>query len=704
MATLQNLRNRAGILLAAVIFIALASFVLGDLLKSGNSLIRGKQMEIAKIDGESIEYPEFQASFDEISKIYKTNNQVNNLDDKAYQQILNQTWETMVQDRVMGKIYEDLGIDVTSEEMFDMVQGNNLHPIIVQIFGDPQTHQVNKSNVIRFLKYIEENPTSPQKESWMNVEKQILSSKKLSKYTDLVAKGLTVNSLQAKQSIIEKNVTASLKFIQKKYTSITDNDIKCSDAELKKYYDEHLSEFDQKSQKILTYVVFDILPSSDDDRDALDYINKLKSDFIVADNNVQFVNANSDTRFEDIYQTEKELIPSVSAWAYSATINDVLGPIKDGDYYKLYKLNAIKMIPDSVKASHILIRVENASESKAAIAKIDSLKKLIESGRLSFELAARTNSADGSSQQGGDLGWFKRGMMVPEFEKAAFMAEKDELVTTQTKFGVHLIKVTAQGPKSKNVQLAVIDRQVSPSSATYQKIYMEASKFAASSQNLDGFNKAVTASKLVKKSVTVGENDRTINGIGQIRNLIRSAFLNSKAGELVVGQDHSPIFETENKFVIAADETDFKVGTKPFIAVKSAIELAVVKDKKGKMLADQFNSARGADIEQTASKLGLNVENAGGFKLAFGSVNAIGYDPAINGAVAKLDVSQQSKPIIGKNGVYIVQLTDKTGSTTGNIEDEKHSLYLNSSYRASYQAFETIKKNTEITDKRWKFY
>jgi peptidyl-prolyl cis-trans isomerase D len=704
MATLQNLRNKAGILLAAVIFIALASFVLGDLLKSGNSLIRGKQLEIARIDGESIEYPEFQASFDEITKIYKSNNQTNNLDDKAYQQILNQTWETMVQDKIMGKVYDELGIEVTSEEMFDMVQGNNLHPIIVQIFGDPETKQVNKSNVIRFLKYIQENPNSPQKESWMNVEKQILSSKKLSKYTDLVAKGLTANSLQAKQSIIEKNISANLKFIQKKYSSVSDKDISYTDAELKKYYDDHLSDFEQKNQKILSYVVFNILPSADDDKEALKYVTELKSDFISTENNIQFVNANSDNHFEDIYQTEKELIPSVSLWAFNTTFNDVYGPIKDGNFYKLYKLNAIKMIPDSVKASHILIRVQNASETEPAIAKIDSLKKLIESGRISFELAARSNSQDGSSSQGGDLGWFKRGMMVPEFEKAAFMAEKDELVTAQTQFGVHLIKVTAQGPKTKNVQLAVIDREVSPSTTTYQNIYAEVSRFTAMAQNLAGFNKAVAEKNLIKKTVTVSENDRTISDIGPIRNLIRSAFLKSKVGELVVGQDRSPVFETENKFIIAAVEADFKEGPKPFTSVKSTVELAVAKEKKQKMFVDQFNSARGADIEQTASQLNLEVANASGFKLAFGSINAIGYEPAINGVVAKLEVNQQSKPIAGRNGVYIVELTEKTGATTGNIEQEKRSLYLSSSYKVSYQAFETLKKNTEISDKRWKFY
>lgn len=701
MATLQNLRNKAGVLLAAVIFIALAAFILGDLMKSGSSMLRGKQLEIARIDGESIEYPDFQTSFDELSKVYKNNNQTNNLDDKAYQQILDQTWDNLVQERLMGKVYDELGIDVTSQEMFDMVQGNNLHPIIAQIFGDPQTRQVNKANVIRFLKYIQENPEAPQKESWMSVEKQILSSKKMSKYTDLVGKGFTANSLQAKQSIIERNVTANLKYIQKKNSSVSDNEITCSEAELKKYYEEHRSDFDQKSQKIISYVTFDIKPSADDDAEALNYVTKLKGEFATTENDKQFVNANSDTRFEEKFFAEKDLASTLGMWAFSTTMNDIYGPVKEGDYYKMYKLIDTKMIPDSVKASHILIRVQSQAELQPAMAKIDSLKRLIESGRVSFELAARTNSQDGSSAQGGDLGWFKRGMMVPEFENAAFLAEKDQLVVTQTQFGIHLIKVTVQGPKSKNVEFAIVDRKVTPSTTTYQNTYAEASKFAASAQDLKGFSR-IAADR--KKTATINENDRTIPGVGSVRPMIRAAFLESKAGELIADKDKSPIFETEDKFIVAAIEADLKKGTKSFEAAKPTIQMAVVREKKEKMFADQFNASRGADIDQTGSKMGLPVGSASGFKLAYGSVNEIGYEPAVNGAISKLEVGQQSKPIVGKNGVYVVQLTAKDGATTGNLEAEKKYLYMNSSYKATYQAFEAIKKNSEIIDNRWKFY
>ena len=704
MATLQKLRNQAGLLLAIVIFVALAAFILGDLLKSGSSMIRGKQMEIAKIDGESFEYPDFQKRFDEIADIYKANNQVNSLDEKAYQQILNQAWDNMVQEKIMGEVYDDLGIDVTSDEMFDMVQGNHIHPIIQQVFGNQQTGVVDKAQIIQFLKYIEQNPDAPQKASWLNIEKEILKAKKTSKYNDLVGKALYANSLQAKQSLLTKDKIASLKFIQKKLNTVSDSLVNYTEGDLTEYYNDHLKDYEQKAQKTISYVTFPIVPSKEDDQATLKWINDIKSDFVKADDNVQFVNMNADTRFEDVYEKQDVMNPAVGEWAFSASINDIYGPYKEGNVYKLVKLNAIKMLPDSVKASHILIRATNANEAQVAAAKIDSLKQVIESGKASFEQVARDNSEDGSAAQGGDLGWFKRGQMVAPFEKAAFRADKNELVSVQTQFGFHLIKVTAQGGKVKNVQLAVVDREVIPSTQTYQDIYTTASKFAANAQDLDGFNNQAAEDGLSTRTAVVSENDRQITGLGNARPLIRTAFNDTEVGELVLGSDKSPVFELDDKFVVAALSNATEEGEKSLDAVKSTIELAVIKEKKKEMLKQQFAEASGSTLEEKASSLGLTVESASGFNFGYGSVNAIGYEPVINGAASALNVNQVSKPIAGRNGVYMIELTGVTGGENQDVEAEKLSLYQNASYRANYQAYQTLKDNSDIVDKRSKFY
>jgi peptidyl-prolyl cis-trans isomerase C len=105
----------------------------------------------------------------------------------------------------------------------------------------------------------------------------------------------------------------------------------------------------------------------------------------------------------------------------------------------------------AVKASHILIRPASASpeDDKKAKDKIDDLAAQIKSGK-DFAALAKENSQDGSAQQGGDLGFFQKGMMVPEFEKAAFALKTGEVsAPVKTQFGYHLIKVTEVKPAAK---------------------------------------------------------------------------------------------------------------------------------------------------------------------------------------------------------------------------------------------------------------
>jgi peptidyl-prolyl cis-trans isomerase C len=104
---------------------------------------------------------------------------------------------------------------------------------------------------------------------------------------------------------------------------------------------------------------------------------------------------------------------------------------------------------ESVRASHILIRVDpNADAAARAKAKatIDSVLKKAKAGE-DFGKLAQQYSQDGSAAQGGDLNFFPKGQMVPEFSNVAFSLKKDQIsnvVTTQ--FGYHIIKLTDRKP------------------------------------------------------------------------------------------------------------------------------------------------------------------------------------------------------------------------------------------------------------------
>jgi peptidyl-prolyl cis-trans isomerase C len=120
--------------------------------------------------------------------------------------------------------------------------------------------------------------------------------------------------------------------------------------------------------------------------------------------------------------------------------------IPDTEIRSFYDKNQDKFKRDeSVKASHILIGVDGkatAEEKKKALEKAEKLKKEL-AGGADFALLAKDNSTCPSSKQGGDLGFFGKGQMVPSFEKAAFALKPGEISDiVETQFGYHIIKLT----------------------------------------------------------------------------------------------------------------------------------------------------------------------------------------------------------------------------------------------------------------------
>jgi peptidyl-prolyl cis-trans isomerase C len=104
---------------------------------------------------------------------------------------------------------------------------------------------------------------------------------------------------------------------------------------------------------------------------------------------------------------------------------------------------------EAVRASHILIRVDekaDAAAKKRARTEIDEVLKQARAG-ADFAKLAQQHSQDGSAAQGGDLNYFPRGQMVPAFDKAAFALKPGQISNVvQTQFGYHIIKVTDHRP------------------------------------------------------------------------------------------------------------------------------------------------------------------------------------------------------------------------------------------------------------------
>ena len=267
--------------MAIVIGLALVAFILGDLFQSGSSIFNRGRMEIGSIKGESVQYPDFLRKTEELAEIYRSNTGQTQLNEETWAQVREQTWENMVREKIMGDVYKKTGISVSKDEMFDMLQGNNIHPIVQQIFTNPNTGQFERSAVVNFIRNLDMGVSAEQRNYWLYLERQILNERLQTKYNNLISKALYVTNDEAQFSLEGRNRNVSFEYIALDYNTVADADITITDKDLRDYYSANKDEFKQERTRTIEYISFDVVPSASDFSAAEKWINDIKDDFIM---------------------------------------------------------------------------------------------------------------------------------------------------------------------------------------------------------------------------------------------------------------------------------------------------------------------------------------------------------------------------------------------------------------------------------------
>ena len=134
MATLQKIRNRGGVLVSIVIGLALVAFIVGDALSSGASLINRSRNKVGEVGGETIGIQEYQQKIMKNEDFIKSMNGLSALTDEQQRMIRENTWNQIVSEIILNKEYEELGLDVSGDELYDFLLGSNMNPAVSQLF------------------------------------------------------------------------------------------------------------------------------------------------------------------------------------------------------------------------------------------------------------------------------------------------------------------------------------------------------------------------------------------------------------------------------------------------------------------------------------------------------------------------------------------------------------------------------------------
>jgi peptidyl-prolyl cis-trans isomerase D len=713
MATLERIRNKAGIIVAAVIGLALLGFILQDLFDSRKSLFKGTSNDVGKIAGVKISVQRLEQTIADITEDLKLQYEPSNID-KMQDQIREQAWQQIITEEVMDKEYKKLGVVISPEELSDYFLGANPDPNIRQIpmFIDQKTGQFSKAIVQEFLNRTKDgqNFTTEQEKKLrqlrLYLEKMMINQKRSAKYVSLITKGLSAPKFLAKNEFLENEKKVDFNFIVQQYTKVADNEIKVSPEDLKNYYKEHEYLYEQPDdRRDVEYVSFDVAPSKEDRIAAEEWINKIKPDFVSATEVELFVNQNSENQYNDKAYSQNQLSDTLGKFMFKASVGDVFGPYYEGESYKLARLYKILEVPDSVKTRHILIvPKENSQEGvNKAKALADSLKNVIEKDKkANFEALAKQYSADpGSADKGGDVGWINEETnFVKPYKDFAFEGKKGETKVVESKFGYHVIQITDRSKEVKKVKVAFIEHKLLPSQHTYDIAYAKANKFAGENRTSEQFNAACVKQNLLKRpAANIGKNDKDLPGLELARQLVKWAF-KAKKNEV------SEPFTIGDRYVIATLTGIKEKGTAPLEAVRSQVELEVRKIKKAEKLADLINKAKGSakSIQDLALKLNTPVETAIGINFNAFSVPNAGAEPKLIAVADNIQKDKLSAPIDGNNGVYVVYVTNvNTPQLPKDWQEAKQRLNYSFMNRA-YDSYRALVKAADIKDDRSNFY
>ena len=711
MATLEKIRSKAG-LLVLVVGLALFAFIIGDFLNSGSTYFRQSQERIAEIDGEVIKIQDYQARVDEMTEIYKMQSGSASLPEEYMTQIRQSVFDGMVQEIVLDEATQKLGMVVGPEELFDMVQGENISPLIqqMQMFVNPQTGAFDKSALLTFLKQIDVDniATYPAEQQaqlqqaqrfWMFWEKNIKRQRLESKYTTLLSKAIAANALDAKAAFDESVENSDIVYAMQSYATIPDSTIAVSDSEIKQLYEQRKESYKQKASKIIDYIAVDIRPSKEDYDKVQADIESVKSELETTDRVADLVNENSEVPYVDAFFTENALDAEMKQFATTAEVGAIYGPVFDNDKYRLFKRIDKTNAPDSVKVSHIMLAGKGEAETKALA---DSLLTVLKGG-ASFEELAKQFSADQAAENGGELGWFTEATALrgvnAEFKDAVFGTPLNQIAVVKSMYGTHLVKVTEKTANVAKYKVADIDMTVSPSSKTYSNIYNELNQFISNNHSLEKLTaNAKEAGYNLVSDATVTKDDQLLGSVQNSRQVIRWAFQNDKGAI-------SEIFECNDKFVVAAMKGSLDEGYRPVELVAAPLKAELIAQKKGEQIAAALAAKNLTSVEAYAEAMGAKVDSVKFVNFATRRISGIGIEPNLNAAVAMAQVDQVSAPVKGNNGVYVfkVYARNKDAKTYDEAEQVR-TLDATNAYRVGFQAIQSLINKAEVEDNRIRFY
>ena len=670
MATLQRIRNH-GLFLLIIVGLAMLAFILGDALNSGSSFMNKSREYIGEIEGQKIHYTEYESAVEQLTEVYKIESGRSDFDEDMHAQIRNQVWQMLVAKYTLQDQAKQIGMDITSDELYELCAGAKPHQLITsrRMFAG-QNGQFDRNILINFLASIEMDSENAEqaanlkqaKNYWMYWENAVRLTAMQEKYVGLIQNMLTANNLDAKFAAQAKQTKVNVDYAMKPYYTVADSLVKVSTNDIRKIYDERKQMYKQTPNRDIAYIAYPIVPSEADYQLAEKAMQEIQEEFRTTEEVALVVNSNSDVMYDGNNYSEKTIPAAYKDFAFAKGA-------KKNDFMEL-----------------------NYDEATRTF----RMARLMDCGYNSPDSVQLKGIATKEGEQDQEYGWFTEAELQKDIAEPAFAGKVGQRFTVTLGMEDRTFEITGLTKPTPKAKVAIIEREVTPSSKTFAAIYNEANQFVVSNQDEEAFRAAAEEAKMeIETATNLQKMANKVADLKSSRAIVRWAF-NAKEGQV------SDVFECGDKYIVAVLTATHDGEYREFEDVQASLRYEAVNRKKAEYISKQIADAK--TLAEVAEKMGSEVRHIDALTEDSYRFGIEGMEPAAVGTAFATAAGELSKPVKGNQGVIVLVPSDvQRAEAEVDYKAEIASLNARTSYSLPYQLINNLEQNADIVDNRATF-
>ena len=684
MAVLEKIRVKFGILITILVALALLSFIIDPQTLQSAFQMMSSDNKVGEMNGKNINYREFYEDYDNYVKLYGMMGQNTN-SEQAQASIRDITWQDYYTNLVFAPKAEKAGIYVGNQEMFDLTQGENISPVLLQqrIFAD-ESGAFNRGALLNFVQSIDDDASGQSAAYWNLLEKNIYDAQLYSKYAALIRATSLENNVEKAALVAENNTTYDVDYVTIPLGFEPDSTVTVSDAEVKAYYNARKDNLKQPANRDIEYVMFEVEPSQADIEAKREAFDEVYEGFKTADNLKNYIALHSDAKWDNTWYAKDELEgePEFQAVAFGrgAKVSEIR---EDGNTFSAVRVAARGQVADSAHVYYAAFALNDEAGADELVKTAKASRTVPEAFNEMGWLTQQITAANGLSD------------FDVVFAPNAGKVVKVRSINAQTLF---VLYVTERTRAKEKVQLARLVGNILPSEETYRDFLMKATELSDKSNGkYEKFAEVCREENLPVIPVqNVTESTRRIGVVENARELVRWVFEKKTKKNSV-----SDVIIVDNKYYFVAAVTEVrKEGTVALQDVAEQFAFAIRSDKSLENLrakvAEEIKDC--ATLQDVAAHYNLTVNHGNG--MSFGSQYQSG---ALLGAVVNAPEGKLCGPVKAEYGVTVFQVTGKNTGTYF-LEDDVDTRV---SQRADYalQVLDpVISTEANIKDYRARFF